>query len=150
MAKKYRRPKNYKLVNVKTVSGGSSGDQTLIGKIDKIDAQGVPAGFLNNVVLSVMVNEAEQDVAAITCYLTTDNVWNENFIITARTTQGGPGGTVNLTAKRSITTNADTDTQKYGSGGPIYVWVEIGDYVGAEEFRYVAETWGRWIEFTEE
>ena len=104
---------------------------------------------MNNIVLTLMLNEAEQDVDAITAYLTTDNVWDDNTIITARATQGGPGGTVNLTCKRRIYTNADTEVQKLGSGGPIYIWVEIGDYVGSEDFRFIAETWGRWIEFTE-
>ena len=149
MARRKYRPKNYKIVNAKTMSGGLTGAQTLIGRIDKLDAQGVPSAFLNNVVISVMLNEAEEDVAAITCYLTTDDTWDDNYIITARTTQGGPGGTLNLTAKRFIRTNADSTTEKLGTFGPVYVWVEIGDYVYTEEFRYVCETWGRMVEFTE-
>ena len=141
-----RRPKNYKIVNVATKSGGSTGAQTLIGKIDKIDAQGVN-GFLSNVKLSVMVDEAEQDTGAIMTYLTTDGVWSDNYVITAAATKGGPGGTVNLVGKRTIRTDAD---DILGNMGPVYVWVELADYVAAESFRYVAETWGRYITFAEQ
>ena len=141
--------KNYKLVNAKTMAGGSTGAQILVGRVDKIDAQGVPGGWLNNINVTVMLDEAEQDQAGIICYLTTDNVWSDNYIISAKATPGGPSGTVSLSAKRRITTNADGNTEILGTGGPIYLWVEIGDYVAGEDFRYVAETWGRWIEFTE-
>ena len=138
-----------KRVNVATKSGGSSGSQVLIGQIKKIDAQG-PTAYLNNVRLSVMINEAEQDVACITGYLTTDNAWSDDYVLTAATTAGGPGGTLNLVAKRPIHTNADTTTQSVGQGGPIYVWIEIGDYVAAEQVRYIAETWGRFIKYEEQ
>jgi hypothetical protein len=143
--------KNYKLVNVATKSGGSTGTQILIGRIDKIDAQGVPNGFLNNVKLSLMVSEAESDAGAMMAYLSTDDAWNDDHVISAGAT-GAVGGIINLAAKRPITTNAVPDNYNdlaLGTGGPIYLWVEMADYVAAETFRYVAETWGRYVEFTE-
>ena len=152
MARKYqRRMKNYKLVNVATKSGGSTGTQTLIGRIDKVDAQGVPNGWLNNVKLSLMMTEAESDVGAFMAYLTTDDAWNDDHVISAGAT-GAVGGIVNLSAKRSIRTNAIPDNYNdlaLGTGGPVFLWVEIADYVAAETYRYVAETWGRYVEFTE-
>ncbi len=146
-----RRMKNYKLVNAASKSGGSTGTQILIGRIDKIDAQGVPNGWLNNVKLSIMVNEAESDVGAMMAYLTTDDGWNDDYVISAGAS-GAVGGIINLTAKRSIETNATPDTYNdlaLGTGGPIFLWVELADYVLSESFRYVAETWGRYVEFTE-
>ena len=121
----------------------------MIGKIDKIDAQGI-TGFLNNVRLSVMIDEAEQDTGSIMGYLTTDDEWNDDFVITAAATPGGPGGTLTLTAKRAIKSDTADSAQKYGLGGPVFLWVEIADYVAAENFRYVAEVWGFGIEYTEE
>ena len=135
--------RTYPIVSAATSSGTSTGVQKLIARIHKVDAQGIPAAYVNNVKVSVMVNEAEQDVGGIMCYATTDGAWNDNFIITAGATSG-PGGSVNLRLKRPIRTNAeDQPAMEQGIGGPIYIWVEIADYVATEEFRWVTEVWGK-------
>jgi len=139
-----RRSRNYKIVNAATDSGTSVGNQNLILRIKKVDAQGVPNAWIKNVQVSAMVNEAEQDVAGLMFYLTTSPNWDDDHIITARASPG-PGGSVSLTANRSIKTNdiSDDDITSQSGFGPIYVWVEIGDYVSAEEFRWVTEVWGQ-------
>ena len=138
-----RRSRNYKIVNAATNDGTSSGDQVLIAKISKVDAQGVPNAWIKNVQVTAMVNEAEQDVAGLIFYLTTDGNWDDDYIITARGTPG-PGGSVSLSANRSIKTN-DTTSPAFeeGVGGPLYVWVEIGDYAATEKFRWITEVWGQ-------
>ena len=138
----------YKLVNAATVDAGGSGGQTLVASVNKLDKQG-PAGFLNNIKLTVMIDEAEQDTGSIIAYLTTDNVWSDDRIITAAATPGGPGGTVNLGAKRRIVADAVDDVLIDSNIGPVYLWVEIADYVASESIRYVAETWGNFIKFNE-
>ena len=143
MATKHER--NYVLVNALTKGGSATGGQLRVGYIDKADAQGVPAAWLNNVVVTVLLDEAEQDVGCIVAYLTTDSVWSDDNIITARATTG-PGGTVNLTAKRSIYKDENEVT---GSGGRIHVWIEIADYVYTEDYRVITETWGKRHEYTE-
>ena len=60
MAKRRGRSRKYKIVNVATADMGAAGDQVLIGKIKKLDAQG-PTGYLHNVQLSVLVDDAESD-----------------------------------------------------------------------------------------
>ena len=142
-----RRARRYKTVNVATKSGGSTGAQTLVGSVTKIDAQGI-TGFLNNVRLTVMIDEAEQDSGSIIGYLTTHDEWSDDYVITAAATPGGPGGTLNLVGKRRIESNEESYVA-LSNTGPVYLWVEIADYVASESFRYVAETWGFGIEFNE-
>ena len=143
-----RKSRLYKTCNVATKSGGATGAQTLVGRIDKIDAQGV-TGYLNNILVSVMVNEAEQDQGSIMCYLTTDDSWDDDYVITARATST-VGGTVNLIARRRIVTDNITSTSEIlGNTGPVYLWIEIADYAFSEEFRYVAEVWGFGVEYHE-
>ena len=137
-----RRSRNYKIVNAGTDTGTSAGNQVNILKIKKVDAQGVPNAWIKNVQVTAMVNEAEQDVAGVMFYLTTNDSWDDDHVITARGVPG-PGGSVSLSANRSIKTN-ETDALSETSGfGPIYVWVEIGDYVALENFRWVTEVWGQ-------
>ena len=125
---------------------GSAGDQILLGTISKVDAQG-PTAYLNNVRLSVLIDDAEDDNIAFIAYLTTDNAWSDNYVISAAA--GFAGGTLNLSAKRYIKTNADTDVTILGNTGPIYLWLELSDPTYVEDARYVAETWGRLLKFTE-
>ena len=137
----------YKIVNVATKNMGSSGSQVLLGQIDKLDAQGVN-GYLNNVRVSVLIDEAEQDTIGFLAYLTTDDAWNDDYVISAGA--GGVGKTISLSGKRTIRTNADSiGITPLSNDGPVYLWLEISDTVGVENIRYVAETWGRFIEYTE-
>ena len=139
--------RNYKIVNVHTKNLGSTGDQVLIGTIDKLDAQGVSA-YLNNVRFSAVLNNSQGDEAlgGYMVYLTTSSDWSDDYVITARA--GSFGSTVNLSAKRTIEQNA---TNKFGNLGPIYLWMEITDITLTSDvdMRYVAETWGRFIQFDE-
>ena len=137
-----RRSRNYKIVNAGTDTGTSVGNQVNILRITKVDAQGVPNAWIKNVQVTAMVNEAEQDVAGIIFYLTTDDNWDDDHVITARAVQG-PGGSVSLSANRTIDTNDTSAITEKGSMGPLYVWVEIGDYVALESFRWVTEVWGQ-------
>ena len=136
----YRRKKNYKLVNTWTKSFGSAGDQILLGNVSKLDAQGISA-WLNNVVVTAQLNEGDGDAGGMTFYLTTDNTWNDDYIITGRA-MPGYGGTVSLTAKRPI--RGDVDEPKRNDG-IVYVWGEITDlsYISNADVRVIIETWGR-------
>ena len=136
----------YKLVNAFTKNMGSGGAQVLLGTISKLDAQGITA-FLNNVVVTASLNDGEADSGGIVLYLTTGDNWNDDYIITARG-MSGFGGTVNLTAKRSIQADAERLTSNEGE---IYLWGEITDITATTdvEVRYICETWGYFVEFEE-
>jgi len=143
MAKKRRM---YKTVNVATKDMGSAGGQIRIGEINKIDAQGVN-GYLNNIRLSVLLNDSvDGEIGGFLAYLTTDDSWDDDSVITAR--GGSFGDTVNLSAKRSIQQNND---QVKGNQGLVHLWVELTDITTTVdvELRYVAETWGSFIGYTE-
>ena len=147
-----KRSRNYKIVNVASKSVGSTGAQILLGRVIKVDAQSVPSAWFDGIKLSAMVQEAEQDVAGMLFYLSTDDTWSDDKIIAAAATPGGPSGSAYLKARRVIRNNAtpdDSNDLSLGSGGPVYLWLEAGDYVASESIRYVAETWGRHIKFEE-
>ena len=151
MARTYQRRKqrNYKLVNCASKGVGATGNQIILGSIKKLDAQGI-SGFLSGIKISAMIQEAEQDTASLMFYLTTDNNWNDDYIVCASAT-GSTGGHAWLSAKRYIRNNADPDGNNdlaTSNIGPLYLWVEAGDYVASEAIRYVAETWGRFIKYT--
>ena len=143
---------NYKIVNAASKTVGSVGGQVLLGRTMKIDAQSIPNGYLEGIKVSAMIQEAEEDVAGMLFYLTTNPTWSDDYIIAAGATAGGPSGSVYLSAKRYIRTNATPDASNdiaLGTGGMVYLWIEAGDYVFSESCRYVAETWGRNVEFIE-
>ena len=136
----------YKLVNVATKDMGSAGGQVLIGVVDKIDAQGVN-GFLNNIRLSVLLNDSvDGEIGGFLAYLTTGASWDDDQVITAR--GGSFGDTVSLSAKRSISQNV---AKTMSNQGQIYLWVELTDITSTVnvDMRYVAETWGSFIAYTE-
>ncbi len=129
---------------------GSSGGQEHCLAIKKLDPQLVGA-FLNNVVVSVQLNspttvdpDASRTTPAFTAYLTSDNQWDDDNIITARTV-GGSGGSMSLSAKRYIRTD---ENEPSGSTGPVHLWVEMTDIQGLleeTEARITMEVWGRYI-----
>ena len=137
----------YKLVNALSKNMGDAGGQKLIGTVSKLDAQGISA-FLKNVVVTVQLNEGDGDAGGITLYLTTGDNWDDDHIITARAVPGY-GGTVSLTAMRSIEADAERLTSNEGQ---IYLWAEMTDisYTSDVYLRMVIETWGYFVEFTEE
>ena len=117
-----------------------------MGTVSKLDAQGISA-FLKNVVVTTQLQEGDGDAGGITLYLTTGDNWDDNYIITARAIPGY-GGTVSLTAMRSIEADAERLTSNEGQ---IYLWGEITDlsYTSDVELRCVVETWGYFVEFDE-
>ena len=146
----------YKIVNAATRDLGDAGAQINIGEIGKIDAQGL-TGHLRNVVLSVIVNDypdispvpglsTPYQLPGFVAYLTTGASWSDDQIITARAFLAGD--TVSLAAYRRI--EADS-AQTKADFGKVYLWLEATDIHATENtvVRYVAETWGRWIDFTE-
>ena len=152
MARRRRYPKNYKLVNAASKTVGSAGSQVLVGRVDKLNHQSVPNGYLHGIKMSAMLQEAEQDTASIMFYLSTNDSWSDDDIICAAAT-GSTGGSAWLKAGRSIKSNATPDTANdiaLTGMGPVFLWVEAGDYVASESIRYVAETWGRNIEYSEQ
>ena len=137
----------YKLVNVMTKDMGSAGGQILLGYVDKLDAQGV-TGYLNNVVVSAIINNYDggDTTPGIMVYATTGMTWDDDFVITAKAM--AIGGTVSLSCRRSIKFDAAKTT---GNIGTVYLWAELTDITIADdlECRFVFETWGRFVEFTE-
>ena len=148
MARRRTRRRSYKLTNVATKNLGSSGAQVRVAEIDKLDAQGIN-GYLNNIRLSVLLNDPESihtnGAGGFIAYLTTDDAWSDDYVITAAA--GNFSDTVNLSAKRWIQQNND---QIKGNQGMIHLWIELSDTsITSHEVRYVAETWGNFIAFTE-
>ena len=138
----------YKQTNVQTKSVGGAGAQVRIGEVTKLDAQGVN-GYLHNIRISALLNAVaivgDQNFGGYIAYLTTDNVWSDEYIITARA--GNFADTVNLTAKRKLTQSTD---QASGNTGAVHLWIECTDIGSAsKELRIVTETWGNFIKFDE-
>ena len=133
---------------------GSAGNQVLLGRIDKVQAQGI-TGWFNNVTISYLASDTSAgdlgtENVGVLFYLTSDGVWDDDLVITARG-GGGNGATVNLVAKRSIHSNDVTTGHEDGNIGPVYLWGEVTDATSTADIdaRVVTETWGRYIEFTE-
>ncbi len=144
-----RYPRNYKITNVNSKSMGSSGTQIRIRNIDKVDNQSTANGWLQSVKVSTIFDtEQGSPGAGVILYATTDNVWNDDYVITSAALGNG-GGTCWLNIKRTIKTGADTPLQGQ-SGGPVYIWAEITDPgVSSETLRFVTEVYGRNIEVAE-
>ena len=138
---------NYKIVNVDTKDMGSGGGQVRLGVISKVDAQGVTA-YLNNVQVSAIINNYDggDTTPGILFYLTTDTTWHDDTVITAAACP--IAGKVSLSAKRRIKENA---VDSKGNTGTVHLWAELTDITISDdiEIRYVAETWGRFLLFTE-
>ena len=144
-----RRQRNYKITNVNTKSMGSTGGQVRIRDIDKIDNQSIMNGYLHAVKVSAIFDsEQGSPGAGFLLYATTDNVWNDDYVITSAALGNG-GGTAWLNVRRAIKTGTDTPFQGQ-SGGPVYIWAEITDPgVSSENARFVTEVYGRNIEVSE-
>ena len=147
MAKKKSR--NYKQVEAVTRSMGSAGTQVLLGSVSPLDVQGTPGAYLNNVVITALLNDDALDAPAFSggfiCYLSsTDGPWADDQIITARGISQF-GGTCSLTAKRRIRASTEQTSR---DDGEIYIWAEITDITLATSVsaRFVIEAWGKFIE----
>ena len=127
---------------------GSLGGQSNIGSIKKLSPM-IGGAYLNNVVVSCQQNNIDDtEVAApFTVYLSNSPVgdWLDSQVISAKATSVG-GGTVSLSAKRYIRTNADGVTEDEGSFGPVYIWAEVADTSSTtDETRFTIEAWGRMV-----
>ena len=156
MAKR-RSARNYKITNVNTKDMGSSGNQVLLRTISKADAQGLSAwlhGVKVTYLMSDVTGAGDSDANfGFMFYLTTDNNWDDDYVI-ASAAGGNMSGSVWLSAKRSIKTNATPDSYNdiaQGYGGPLYVWGEVSDstVTANVQMRLVSEVWGRWLKVTE-
>ena len=131
-----KRRRLYKTVNVATKSLGATGDQIHLGTIDKIDAQGAN-GYFNNLRLSLNLNDSSGLTAlagGYIAYLTTDDSWSDDSIITARA--GNFASQINLPAKRTIRQNSDN---VLGNMGQVHLWVECTDVsLLGVEVRYLS------------
>ena len=139
--------RNFKIVNSATKDMGSGGGQVRLGKVQKVDAQGI-TGYLNNVQVSAIINNYDggDTTPGIMFYLTTSTTWNDNYVITASAC--GIAGKVNLSAKRYIKENL---IDELGNEGTVHLWAELTDITVTDDIdlRYVAETWGSFVLFDE-
>ena len=139
--------KKYKVVNAASKDMGSGGGQVRLGVISKVDAQGV-SGYLNNVVVSAIINNYDggDTTPGIMFYLTTATTWSDDYIISAGATN--TAGRVSLSAKRWIKEN---EADLKGNIGTVHLWAELTDITVSDniDMRYVAETWGSFVLFTE-
>ena len=142
-----RRPRNYKIVNAFTEDMGSGGGQVRLGYLDKVDAQGITA-WANNFVVSCIINNYDggNPAPGIMLYATTGDPFSDDEIITARAVFSG--GTVSLALKRGIKADAAKATS---NDGRIFLYAELTDITITDdvEARFVVESWGNFIEFTE-
>ena len=144
----------YRTVNAFTKNMGEVGDQILLAKVDKIDAQNSPGAYLRTVKVSALVSDegggtVTSGTAGIVVYATTSEDWSDDYIITACGIQGG-GGSGWLAIRRSIKTDAETAAQTLGTGGPVYIWGEVTDIGESDvQCRFIMETLGRYCETTE-
>jgi len=157
MPRRRRTARNYKIVNANTKNMGSAGAQILLRKFDKVDAQGLSAwlhGVKVNYLVSDVAGSGDSDANfGLLFYLTTDDQWNDDYIISSAASSQ-MSGSAWLPAKRRINTNATPDSANdlaLGTGGPIYLWGEVTDstITANVSARIVTETWGRWIDVTE-
>jgi len=71
---------------------GSSGSQIRIRDIDKVDNQSTANGYLHAVKVSAIFDtEQGSPGAGIMLYATTDNVWNDDYVITSAALGNGWG-----------------------------------------------------------
>ena len=146
MAKRRYAP-NYKTINAMTKSFGSAGAQIKIARLKKSDAQSSQVSWLNNLNVSAMLQDGDGDNGGVMFYLTTNDVWDDDEIISSNAMPGF-GGKVSLPAKRRIRVNEDKDL---GDFGQVYLWGEITDlsYTTSVNMRLVIDTWGKNIKIDE-
>ena len=137
-------PSNYKQVVTGTKAMGSTGEQILIAKITKLSPT-ISAGYLNNVIVACQQNNIDDTEVAspFTIYLSnSEDTWEDDQVITGRATAAG-GGTVSLSAKRTIRRDFDTLDASYG---PVFVWAEVADSSSTiDSGRFTVEAWGRMV-----
>ena len=150
-----KRSSFYKSVNMNSVDMGSAGEPVRIGRIQKIDAEGL-TGYANNVVFTSYIQDYQQPAGgvpgqvnpppSILISATTSSTWDANDLITARATTGA--GTVSLALRRVIRRNTDVDD---GNDGLIHIYAELTDTTVSTDLqlKFVSELWGRYVQFVE-
>ncbi len=145
--------KRYKIIATGTEDMGTTGDQQYLGRVGVLEPQ-IMNGYCHNVVVSIQNNKINTTTDGIrpnpsyTIYLSKAGAtgaggggWNEDDVIDAKATPAG-GGTVSLTAKRYIKTNAFGSTNAEDIG-PVHIWAEATDVPGTEnEARITMQAWG--------
>ena len=144
MAKSKRRTM-YKQVYTFTKDMGSSGDQILLGTVEKIDNVG-RSGYVNNIRVSAVVNNYDggDETPGIMLYGGTTSGWADDNVFVARAT--AVAGTVNLPISRWIKAGS---SQAHADFGEIYLHGELTDITIQDniELRFVIEVWGRFVVF---
>ncbi len=138
----------YKVVRTGTEDMGADGGQQYLGRVVPLDPS-LRGAYCNNVVVSCMINSGPGEAAAFTVYLSTAGAsgaggtgWSEDAIINYKSTGSG-GGTVSLSAKRKIFTDAFGSVGG-GQIGPVHIWAEMTDTSSEDqEARFTIEAWGR-------
>ena len=110
-------------------------------KIQPLDSEQVPTGYLDSIKVSVIesTGEANQSFMIGACTDENKGNWDNDTITVGATPQGG--GTVWLKLKRSI---RDQDAQDDRNDGAVFVVLDTQDTVVAA--NVVVEVWGRFIE----
>ena len=117
---------------------GSTGAQVLLAKLESIDGENVRA-YLHNIKVACIQNDGDGDNGGFIIYATTDNIWNDDRVISFGAV-GSLGGTVNLPLRTTVHTNTD---QASGSDGPVYIWAEVTDLGTTQNTaRFIHEAWG--------
>ena len=151
-----RGRRNYKQVKTGTVELGTGGAQIHLAEVIMLD-HALKGAYLNNVQFSVMTNNTTSRLAstdpaasalipAYTFYLSYEpTTWSDGSVFAVYSTPQG-GGNGNLTCKRSIKTNEDSDPER--NQGPIHIWAECTDVTAGAtplEARVTLTAWGRMI-----
>ena len=147
MARRSRRARNYKTMDVFTKDFGDAGAQLLIGSWSSIDP-GTMTGYLNNVNVTGILNggtEADPDQGGMMFYLSTNNSWADVDVFSANAYAFG-GGKCSLSAKRKVSGELFDDMV----GGKVYLYGEVSDVTLTQNvsLRLAIESWGRFLKFT--
>ena len=144
MAKNYRTTYFEQLINL-----GTTGQETLIAKIEPIDSQQSLGSYLSNVKVSVLADNMEAGPAApgMMVHATTDSAsFGTTEVITSHAMPCG-GGTGNLSLKRRI---LDSDQDPSRADGPVYIWLRCSkNNVSSTDDLFAdvtIEAWGRFVE----
>ena len=123
---------------------GSAGAQVACLEITPVDPN-IRYGWLNNIQVTCLLNDSpEAEVGGFVAYLSSANPHSDDAIITAR--GGNFSDTVNLTAKRRVTSDASVAIPD----GKVWLFVELTDItLGSAELRIITETWGKYLKVTE-
>ena len=136
---------NYSQIKSFTKNMGSAGGQIQLGYIEPIDNDSM-FGYLNNVVVTALINEGDGDNGGMLFYLSSNSSWNDSDVLAAKGIPGY-GGSVSLSAKRKVTGQVEHNRPD----GRVYIYGECTDLTVTTDVsvRIVLEAWGRFITLVE-